>query len=259
MGRTHDLCGGRVSVTENQNQPVARRAAFYVDGFNLYHPINQMGDANHLKWISLWRLGELICNRGGQKLERVVFCTAVVKIERDAAKHDRHVRFKAAQEALGVLSVPGHYVPEPIEQDGVPTGAVKWTEKQTDLNVSLSLLFDGLDNKYDDAFLLSADTDQVATARVFAERIRPLGKRLVGIAPPGRSIPSGYSQYGVKGFSLTKWDLEQCVMSETIQGPDKLIVRPAEYAPPADWKHPDERPKHKPPPPPKKWGKGVRV
>jgi uncharacterized LabA/DUF88 family protein len=239
-------------------QAVAR-AALYVDGFNLYHPIAQMGAAdNHLKWACLWKLGEAICQKGGQQLERVVFCTAVPKVERDAGKHDRHIRFNSAQKARGASIILGHYVPEEIEENGSPTGRTKWVEKQTDINVALSLLFDGLDDLYDVAFLLSADTDQVATARVFSERLAPLGKQMVGVAPPGRKVPTGYSQFGIKGLTLSKYQLECCVMPEEIQGPEKIIRRPAEYAPPADWTHPENRPKGKPPKAPKVWGKGIK-
>lgn len=266
MGRTHDICEARSRVIDIESQPEVEaaaverqpRAALYVDGFNLYHPIVQM-DEPHLKWACLWTLGEVLCEKGKQKLERVVFCTAVPKIDRDPAKHDRHVRFNSAQKCRGVSVVLGHYVPEPIEENGVPTGQMKWTEKQTDINVSLELLFDGIDDVYDVAFLLSADTDQVATARMFEKRLAPLGKTLIGVAPPGRKVPSGYSQYGIKGVSLTKYQVERCVMPEQIVGPDKVVQRPIEYAPPEGWVHPNERPKEKPPKPPKVWGKPVRV
>jgi predicted ester cyclase len=157
-----------------------------------------------------------------------------------------------------VTVILGHYVPEPVEEDGKPTGRTKWTEKQTDINVALSVMFDGIDDCYDVAFLLSADTDQVATARMFQERLAPKGKRLIGVAPPGRNVPQGYSHHGVKGFSVTKHQIERCVMPEEVQGPEKLIVRPGEYAPPADWIHPDQRPKVKPAKAPKVWSKGYR-
>ena len=266
MGITHDLCKARYIVSDAHCQPEAApesshartRAALYVDGFNLYHPINQMNE-NHLKWACLWRLGEIICEKGGQTLVKVVFCTAVPKVERDVGKHDRHVRFNSAQRARGVEIVLGHYVPEPIEEDGIATGRTKWTEKQTDINVALALILDGLDDAYDVAFLLSADTDQVATARAFSERLSPRGKQLLGVAPPGRSTPSGYSKYGIKGVNLTKHHIERCVMPAEIQGPEKLIIRPPEYIRPEGWIHPDDWPKEKPPKPPKKWGKAVRA
>lgn len=238
--------------------PLGGRAALYVDGFNLYHPIHETGE-NHLKWACLWRLGEIICEKGGQRLVRVVFCTAVPKIERDAGKHDRHIRFNSAQKARGVSIILGHYVPENIEENGVPTGRKKWTEKQTDINVALAVITDGIDDVYDTAFLLSADTDQVATARTFSERLSPQGKKLIGIAPPGRAVPSDYSKYGVKGVTLTRYQIERCVMPEQVAGPDKLIMRPPEYAPPEGWLHPDNRPKSQPPKQKVAWGKGFKL
>lgn len=247
-------------IESESQEKTAIRAALYVDGFNLYHPIVRFGPGgNHLKWACLWRLGEILCEKGGQRLTKVVFCTAVPKVDRDAGKHDRHVRFNSALRARGVTIVEGHYVPEEIEENGVATGRKKWTEKQTDINVSLCLLFDGLDDEYDVAFLLTADTDQVATARVFTERLSPNGKTLIGVAPPDRVIPVGYGKYGVKGTVLTKYQIERCVMPAEVQAPSKLIIRPKEYDPPEDWTHPDQRPKGKPSKPPKKaaWSKGV--
>ncbi|HQA17284.1 MAG TPA: hypothetical protein PK680_02755, partial [Novosphingobium sp.] len=173
---------------------------------------------------------------------------------------DRHERFNDAQRACGVDIVPGHYVPENVEIDGVPNGDIKWTEKQTDINVALELLFDGLDNVYDVAFLLSADTDQVATARAFTNRLKPLGKTLVGVAPPDRDAPQGYAQFGVKSVKLKRYDIERCVIAGDLYLGGRLIMRPTEYDPPAGWKHPNDLPKHKAPKPPSRgaWGKPVK-
>jgi hypothetical protein len=192
-----------------------------------------MGPAfNHLKWACLWKLGENLTAPHGQELVKVVFCTAVPSVRQNADQRDRHVRFNQAQRARGVSVVEGHYVSEPIEDNGIPTGQVKWTEKQTDINVALELIMDGLDNVYDVALLLSADTDQVATARVFSERLKPLGKQLVGVAPPDRSAPSGYSKYGILSVTLKRRDIERCVMPSEIYQGNTLIRRPDEYAHP---------------------------
>ena len=232
------------------------RAALYIDGFNLYHPIRRMGDGfNHLKWASLWALGENLAAPRRQQLVKVVFCTAVPSVRQNAEKRDRHIRFNEAQRAHGVTVLEGHYVPEPIELNGIPTGEKKWTEKQTDINLALELIMDGLDDVYDVALLLSADTDQVATARVFAERLKPRGKVLVGVAPPDRDTPIGYSTFKVPSVKLKQYDIERCVMPQEIMHDGKMIRRPVEYAPPANWTHPKERPQGKPPKAPK----GVRL
>lgn len=134
----------------------------------------------------------------------------------------------------------------------------KWNEKQTDINVALSLILDGLDDVYDMAMLLSADSDQGATAKWFSERLGPQNKRLLAIAPPNRSVPDKVKPYAFKSFSLSRDLVERCIMGPTVQGKSGLIVRPSEYDPPAGWVHPDDRPKGKPPKPPKTWFKATK-
>lgn len=244
-------------IFEESGQQQKKRAALYVDGFNLYHPIHRMGvPNNHFKWACLWRLGLNLTAPKGQELVKVVFCTAVPSMQQNADQRARHVKFNDAQRASGVTIVEGHYVPEDIELNGIPTGERKWTEKQTDINVSLELIMDGFDDVYDVALLLSADTDQVATARVFTERLAPKGKQLVGVAPPDRTAPSGYSRYKIPSITLKKFDIERCIMPEEIHYDGRVIRRPKEYAPPENWMHPDDRPTGKTPKVPSKsaWG-----
>lgn len=256
------LCFGAGAYMKNENvsQVSKPRAALYVDGFNLYHPIKAMGDdCNHLKWASLWQLGLNLTAPHEQELVKVLFCTAVPSVRQSPDKRDRHITFNAAQRACGVDIIEGHYVPENIEIDGVPTGEQKWTEKQTDINVALEMIFDGLDDLYDIALLLSADTDQVATARVFHERLSPLGKRMIGVAPPNRSIPSGYSKFKVPEVKLKQYDIEQCIMPAILDHQGTQITRPEAYDPPSWWVHPTDRPKGKPKgKPPQKWGPAVK-
>lgn len=213
-------------------QETAMRAAFYIDGFNLYHPIKEMGKP-YLKWLNLWRLGEIICEPHGAKLEKVVLCTAVPKHLPEV--RDRHNTFNAAQRAHGVEIVLGHHV-----HDGE-----KWNEKQSDINVALHLILDAVDDKYDLAMLLSADSDQAATAKIFRDRFPH--KKLLGVAPPNKAVPTKVQPHCFKHFSLSIATLERCVMPEAVSGLKGFIQRPEQYAPPVEWMHPDDRPKGKPP------------
>jgi hypothetical protein len=232
-------------LNEDHCQPkVENRAAFYIDGFNLYHPIHEMNEP-HLKWANLWKLGELICEPHGAKLVKVVFCTAVPAHLPES--RDRHNTFNAAQRANGVHIVPGHHI-----HDGE-----KWNEKQSDINVALHLILDGVDDIYDMAILLSADSDQAATAKIFKERFA--GKRLLAVAPPTKSVPNKVHPYCFDHFSLPKLMMERCVMGESVAGKTGAIMRPPEYARPDNWVHPDDRPKGKPPKAPKKWGPAFKA
>ena len=234
----------RVSVAKSQPK-VGLRAAFYVDGFNLYHPIREMGEP-HLKWANLWKLGEIICEPHGANLVKTVFCTAVPTHMPDS--RDRHNTFNAAQRANGVEVVNGHHI-----HDGE-----KWNEKQSDINVALHLILDAVDDKYDLAILLSADSDQAATAKIFCERFPE--KWLLGVAPPTKAVPNKVQSFCFAHFALPKLTLERCVMGETVQGKTGPIHRPQTYAPPLGWVHPDDRPKGKVPkaPPRTAWSKGVK-
>lgn len=216
-------------MPENQEAKQPLRAGLYVDGFNLYHPIDDTGD-HFLKWISLWRLGEILCAPKGLQLVKVVFCTAVD--DQDPAKQKRHNTFNSAQTACGVTVIKGHHVVDAAQN--------KRSEKQSDINLALSVMMDAEDDIFDWAYLLSADSDQAATGRVFKER-HPT-KCLVSVAPPDKSPPHKLIPFCAAHFAL-KWEqIEAAVMPGQVQGRSGLIVRPSKYDPPEWWVHPDQRP-----------------
>lgn len=222
---------GKLSVAENQDQSAGKRAAVYIDGFNLYHPVHELGE-NWLKWADLWRMGLIMCSRHGCELVSVTFCTAVP--QDDPGKRDRHNAFNAAQRAKGVKVILGHHVIDPS------TG--KRSEKCSDINVALSVILDAEDNKYDCAYLLSADSDQGATARFFRERFP--NKRLYGVAPPTKDVPQKVKDHADGSFVISKLDLETCNMPMYVQGKTgHPIRRPFPYDPPEWWVHPDNRPR----------------
>ena len=82
-----------------------RRVFVYVDGFNLYHAINDLRD-DSLKWLCLRRLSEgMISNR--EELRSVKYFSAYATWIPDA--HARHRAYVAALQAEGVEFVPGQF------------------------------------------------------------------------------------------------------------------------------------------------------
>lgn len=217
-------------MPESQDDPPKLRGALYVDGFNLYWPIHDLGKP-HLKWLNLWRLGEIFCHYTSADLVKVVFCTALP--EDAPAKRQRHNTYNAALAASNVDVVKGHYVWDKSQS--------KFSEKQTDINVALSLIVDAQDDVFDIGYLLSADSDQAATGRFFRERYPQ--KKLVAVAPPGREPCAKLRAYANKSVRLQESDIEAAIFRGTVQGKNGLIVRPTEYDPPSGWVHPDDRPK----------------
>ena len=165
------------------------------------------------------------------KLVKVIFCTALPENAED--KRSRHVKFNNAQTASGVDVMLGHYIFDPDQN--------KYCEKQTDINLALSVITDAQDDVFDIAYLISADSDQASTARFFKTRFPQ--KTLFSIAPPNMTPPTKMQGYVAKSFTLPLDALEASIFQGNVQGKKGLIVRPTEYDPPKGWVHPDLRPK----------------
>jgi uncharacterized LabA/DUF88 family protein len=210
----------------------------YIDGFNLYYAVAELNE-NYLKWADLWRLSNQIIAKQSEELVKVVFCTAYYP--GDHSKRIRHELFKRALEVSGVACMFGHYIHEPMDCHACGHEWSKATEKETDINVALALFDDAYQGVFDHAYLLSADSDQAATAKMFKTRFPE--KRLTSVVPPGREPSKSVMAHADARILLTRDHFERVVMPGMIESPGGLIVRPHEYDPPAGWVHPDKRPK----------------
>lgn len=215
---------------------MTERAGLYVDGFNLYHAVDELGDA-FLKWCNLWRLGEIIIPSRTERLVRVVFCTAFYP--GDSGKRIRHERYIAALKRVGVECVLGHYVHEDMSCRGCRRDWKKPTEKETDINVALSLYDDAACDLIDHAYLLTADSDQAASARMFRHRYSE--KKLTTVSPPGRNFSKHILNYTEgRKIALNRDHIERSHFGNELLENGPPIVRPLEYAPPQGWMHPDQ-------------------
>lgn len=223
---------------ENQGQNARIRAGLYIDGFNLYHAIHDLGEP-FLKWADYWRLGEIITPSRTEKLVKVCYCTAFYPDER---KKWRHEQLIGALKVKGVSVERGHYVHEDMKCNACDTEWKKPTEKAGDINVAIHLLRDAFRNQIDHAYLLSQDSDQSATAKLFAREFPD--KMLTTVAPPGRNFSAHIEKYTEgRRIKLSKTHIERCVMPPVVFAPGVFNARrPREYEPPADWVHPDNRP-----------------
>ena len=216
---------------------VSIRASFYIDGFNLYHAINDLR-VPHLKWNNLWVLASTLIPSKSQELVRVTFCSAFYP--NDAGKRARHEKYIRAQQHFGVDVIMGHYVHEDIDCRTCQATWRKPTEKETDINLALALIDDAHMDLFDHAYLVTNDSDQAATAKLFSKRF-PL-KKLTSVSPPGRRHSQHILGAGAAPALITANHLERSVMHHMIESKNGLIVRPPEYAPPAGWVHPRDRP-----------------
>ncbi|WP_240910417.1 NYN domain-containing protein [Pontivivens nitratireducens] len=207
----------------------------YIDGFNLYHAVDDLGEP-HLKWADYWKLGEIIIPSQTEQLVKVCYCTAYYP---DDQKKWRHQQFVNAMKIKGVDVQLGHYVHEDASCRSCGSSWKKPTEKAGDINVAIHLLSDAFLDKVDHIYLITQDSDQSATAKLFKEKFPE--KKFTTVAPPNRKPSSHIAKYADAKIKLTLEHIEKCVMPEILIGKPPAR-RPKEYSPPSGWVHPDKRP-----------------
>lgn len=213
------------------------RGAAYIDAFNLYHAVADLGQP-YLKWCNFWRLSEQFMRGHAKPLVRVVWCSAYRT--GDTGAKARHRALKLAVEQCGVVTRFGHETNEPAHCRSCGS---RWTiprEKATDMNLGLSVYQDAFDDVYDAAFIVTADTDQAATFAFIKERFPQ--KKLFVVTPPGR-IPSKHLTALAGGqIKISERMLDESALPATVGTGINTVIRPTEYDPPIGWVHPDDRP-----------------
>ncbi len=208
-----------------------KRSALYIDGFNLYHAINDLGEP-HLKWLNLQKLGNTLLPSNSETLVKVAYCTAFYP--NDERKTFRHNEYLTALRHVGVEDVYGHYIFEPANCHQCGNEWAKPTEKETDINVALHLICDAWKDRFDKAYLVTADSDHGATARIFHQNFAD--KELITVAPPGRDFSRSILKYASGKQQITKEMLERCLFPAIVYKPNERAARrPREYDPPEGW------------------------
>jgi hypothetical protein len=220
-----------------------RKAAFYVDAFNLYYSILNL-EQPHLKWINLWALCASLIPKKDEELVKVVFCSAYNK--HDEGKLKRHQTYVKVLKHFGVTCEMGHFIRQPRACNKCDHSWEEASEKQTDVNLALHLFHDAGCDVFDHAYLLTADSDQAATAKML-KTVYP-GKRLTTVVPPTKTVSDHILAYADAQINLTAAHLERAVMDAVIMGRDErgpyvVAKMPNGYAPPAGWVHPRNRPR----------------
>lgn len=207
---------------------VSIRAAVYIDGFNLYHAIDDLG-VPHLKWVNLFELSRQIV-RNGEDVVRVVWCTAVNT--KNTQKMLRWREYKKAQVWAGVVCVEGHFTEEP-RRCHQGHNYLHPTEKEGDVNLAINLISDAHLDVFDVAYLVTADSDQLATMKMFKERFP--GKTIISVAPPGRNHSKAIIAHSHGTKIIHKEAIEASVFpgATIIENGTLIARRPQPYAPPA--------------------------
>jgi len=211
------------------------RVACYVDGFNVYHAIDDMsraqrGALNHLKWVDLWALMERFIDPNVHQISSITYFSAYMSWHSD--REARHRQYVRALEHRGIKPVMGRFKEKDAYCKNCKTTYMAREEKESDVNIATHLISDAYEDRFDQAFLVSNDSDLLGPLRLLRGRFPT--KRLKIIAPPLRRHSKELWALGTHRAAIKPEHLERCLLpAEHKDAAGNFVFRrPAEYDPP---------------------------
>lgn len=203
--------------------PPKKRLAVYVDGANLYWGLHTATKTS-LLWLDLVKLAKTL--RPRSNLVKVRYFTTIVDGEPKAQSRQGHYIDALEAKNSPVLSIhKGRYQKKLITCHGCGDSWHRREEKETDVNIAVSLVADAAKGLMDDALILSADSDLAPAARTAMD---VNGRLFVTAAfPPARSseelkrLMSASFHIGVDKIKRSQLPDEFNVNGHTYRRPDK--------------------------------------
>jgi uncharacterized LabA/DUF88 family protein len=202
-----------------------KRAAFYIDGFNLYHSIKVL-KKDRLKWLSLNSLANLLIPKRDEEVVAVKYFSALAH-RRGTDSVSRHRIYISALEVEGVECVLGRFK---NKIRGCHTCGSQWEqpeEKETDVNIAIQMIADGYDDLFDVCYLISADTDLVPPLQMIKNKLPH--KQIVAVSPPNRPHGQHIKSIAHRSLKLNSHQLERCRLPDQFQFEGKQLSCPDKY------------------------------
>lgn len=205
---------------------MTKRVTVYIDGFNLYHAIDEACKTHH-KWVNLFSLANSML-RDGEQLVAVNYYSAFATWL--PAKYKRHRTYVSALQHAGVNTVMGKFKKKDTSCKNCGTTWTGHEEKESDVRLSIGLVADAFQDHFDRAIVISADSDLVPPIE-FVRSTFPK-KEVFVAAPPGRM---GTGRDLKPKFEITQGRIEKHLFPAQIVDANGVVLheRPAEYLPPA--------------------------
>jgi len=159
------------------------RLIFYIDGFNLYFGLKSRGWRKYY-WLNLQEMCSRL-TRPHQELVKVRYFTARIN-QAAEDKRRRQLTYLEALETLPLVDIHyGLYLASPQTCFKCGHTFIKHSEKKSDVNIAVKLITDAIDDLYDSAVVISADSD--LTPAIDTIKTHFPKKRVLLFFPPKRS------------------------------------------------------------------------
>ena len=158
------------------------RIAFFIDGFNLFHALDNNPLYHKYKWLDLTKLSNCFVTKK-DKTENIYYFTALATWSQSKMK--KHKKYIKVLELNNVNVIYGEFRKKdkfcPLCKRTYKT----FEEKQTDVNIAIQLFELAIKDKYDTAIIVSGDSDLIpsiqAVKTTFPNKsigiVIPIGRR----------------------------------------------------------------------------------
>lgn len=179
-----------------------KRVIAFIDGYNLYHAVDDTG-RHDLKWFNLWELcGALIRGERRAELVEVLYFSAFATWKPE--QYARHRQYVAALKSAGVKIILGNFKKKPRKCNRCLNEWTGHEEKESDVNIAIHLTDKAHRNEYDEALLLTADTDLTPAIRMVSGLIRN-SAMTAEVPRPGPEVPSSGSGLPGQALRASRW------------------------------------------------------
>lgn len=204
-----------------------KRVACFIDGFNLYHAIHNMHPP-HCKWCNYKSLISHFLD-ADDTLSQVLYFTAYAKWDVD--KFARHTAFTKALQHVGIKIVLGQFKKKnPVCQKCFKRYTTR-VEKESDVNIAVSMTAMAYEDTFDKALLVSGDSDFISTITFLKAKFPH--KRFGVIIPGDPRTANALRSSAHFNKAIERSHLLSSLLPQTITLKDGQIIScPVEYLPP---------------------------
>lgn len=203
-----------------------KRAAVYIDGFNLYHGSIS---GTKFKWFDIQKYFELL--RPHDSVDCIYYFTARIM---QGSKLERQAKYLRALATLPkVQIIEGRYKTKRANcrvEDCCFSGEKRfttWEEKRTDVNIAIQLIDDAYQDKFDHAIIVSGDSDLVPPIYLLKKRFP---EKKVTVYVPARDRTRGAAtalrSAADKNATLPNALLKRALLPTEIRDGLEVITKP---------------------------------
>lgn len=155
------------------------RVNVYIDGFNLYHAIANLKKPK-LKWLDLSLLVNHFIDPNIHIVQNIYYFSAYATWRPNSVI--KHKTYVSALESKGILPVMGKFKNKERYCKSCKGVSEYHEEKETDVNIAISVIGDAYKDLYDEAFIISQDSDLFPAIRLVNAEFP--NKKIKIITPP---------------------------------------------------------------------------